>query len=113
MPAVEENGLKERLQNALDEEYRAGRISDRVFNRTADKRSDEHASSDRGDRSLPRGQKDAAEHGALGLRKVGPADDRQSESQRDERTLAPRDIPKADTPDGLKPYDVARVPIDF
>lgn len=44
LPQVEENGLSERLQNAVEQEYGAGRISAGVRNGTLDARSDERAS---------------------------------------------------------------------
>jgi hypothetical protein len=113
LPQVEENGLRERLQNALEAEHRAGRISDAV--RSGTERTRRDASPDAGTgSSRGRGGIQPESFGAV---EGNPGSDvsgnsRQSEPQRDGRPLAPRDFPRVTTPDELKPYDVARVPID-
>jgi len=57
LPAMEENGLRERLQDALQREFEAGRISADVRDRTADtRRYDEAKNSTATDKANPQGR---------------------------------------------------------
>ena len=114
LPKVEKNGLKERLQNALDGEYKAGRISEAVRNGTDNSRrnvqTDAHAGSSRGSSSL---QSESAGIRPSGVDKSGGAGSgRQSETQRaDGPPLAPRE----ESPSPAKGGDVlyqSGAPID-
>jgi hypothetical protein len=92
LPVIEENGLRERLQNALDAEYKAGRISEAVRNGTADSRrnvqGDAHAGSSRGSRGI-QSEPPAADGRKPGA--GGAGNGRQHESQGADGTPLGRD----------------------
>jgi hypothetical protein len=106
LPQIEENGLREKLQNALDEEHSAGRISEAVRNGTAGTRRDVQVDSEHSNPTGTPGRE------TLQLEGSDAGSSRQPESQSVDGPLSPRNFPTVTTPDELKPYDVARVPVD-
>jgi hypothetical protein len=92
LPKVDENGLRERLENALDAEHQAGRISDAVRNGTANIRRD--AAADANARSSSSRSRIQSEPPAADEGKPGSdvrAKSGESETELADRPLSPLD----------------------